>query len=225
MSLGLLVIAMFIVACLWPLICVLVDGIQSLSRAEKQIRADMRLWGVKMFLIIHAIYGLREWFCPGHCIDWREYGEIWLANFLLFSLTYVPFMLYARYRYFHAMVGSVNDRQDLIQLQGEGKEVVTFPLNHIMYLEVDDNYVDICLADKDGQRKEIVRSTLGGLESQLARYPQFVRIHRSVIVNMKFALKPHSKGSLTLMHGTQSRELPVSRSYQPRIDELFAHPK
>ena len=216
---------MLVFAIVWPSLSYLVDlGTSWWKASRKAVGLNLTVWGLKILLIVHVIYIIREMHCPGVCIDVREYGEIWVAVLLLFGFTYVPFMLYARYRYFHSMVGSIDQHSDLLLLKGQGKEQLTMQANQVVYLAADDNYVDV-FATGHKSEKHTLRATLSDLEAQLEPYPQFVRIHRSFIVNTQFSLKPISKGSLTLLHSDKSIELPVSKSYQPQVDELFIHPK
>lgn len=212
---------MLLFASFWPLLSFMVDTISTLFKVEI---GNIVFWGLKIFLMVHAIYLLRELLCSGNCIDIKEYGEIWMATLLLFVMTYVPFMLFARYRYFHMLVGSIGEHPNMIELKGTGKDQLTLSVDGIAYLSADDNYVDVHLVDSD-HKKEVLRATLADVEQQLLAYPQFVRIHRSYIANTRFALKPGNKRFLTILKDSKTVDLPVSKRYQIHLEKLFIHPK
>lgn len=229
LSLGGLLLFVLIFAIIWPLISYLVDGVTRLLDYGKEVTKNLFLWLVKIVIMTHVIYVIREYFCPGICIDLKEYGEIWMASFLIFLFTYVPYSLFGRYMYYHSLVGIPHEDLGLFILKGHGKDQLTFSLNDLIYLQADDNYVDVFLRnqfqEEQYMRKQVLRSTLSMLETQLMDYPEFVRIHRSIIVNAKYVLQPHKKGTLTVVNQDQKIQLPVSRSYQSKVDQVFTHPK
>ncbi len=225
---GGLLLFMLVFAIVWPLVGILIDwAVMKRVQDAKLVRTNLAIWFVKIAIVAHAIYAIREYLCPGSCIDLKEYGEIWLASGLLFLFTYVPFTLYARYMYYHSMLGLPDQSTGLIVLKGHGREQLTLTINNIMYLRADDNYVDLYLVGQNSSdhEKEVLRSTLTDLQSQLHDHPQFLRIHRSFLVNTKYVLKARKKGSLTVLHGSYRKDLPVSKSYQDQVDQLFIHPK
>ncbi len=222
---GGLLLFLLVFAIIWPLVSYLVDWIAGWKNSQDQLRFNFFLWFVKIAIMTHSVYGIREYFCPGYCIDLREYGEIWLACSLLFLFTYTPFMLYGRYMYYRSMIGFPGETTGMLTLKGQGKEQITIFINGLIYLQADDNYVDLYLDNTQSFKKEVLRATLGDLEVQLKDHHQFFRIHRSIIVNTKYVLKPHKKGALSVLLEKQQVELPVSRSYQGQVDQLFTHPK
>ncbi|MFY0605217.1 MAG: LytTR family transcriptional regulator DNA-binding domain-containing protein [Cyclobacteriaceae bacterium] len=85
-------------------------------------------------------------------------------------------------------------------------------LDEIKYISADDHYLEYHLMD--AKQKEIDRHTLSAIEKELPS--NFVRIHRSTIVNIDFVKALYSE-KLTLIEGT---ELKVSRKYKPNIQSL-----
>lgn len=224
-----LILFVLVFAVIWTIVSYTIDGIDLMLTYEKSVGNNLFIWAIKVLVMCHLIYGIRELLCSGQCIDLREYGEIWMASFLLFLFTYVPFMLFGRYMYYHALVGLSHEDLGLFVLKGHGKDKLTLSLNDLIYLQADDNYVDLYLRNQpkgeDYLKKQVMRATLNALEIQLIDYPQFIRIHRSIIANTKYALKPEKKGTLTVINNEQEIQLPVSRSYQHNVDQLFIHPK
>lgn len=222
-----LILFVLLFAIIWPLISMLVDAISIIwKKSRVEAGPNLLLWFIKIALMTHAIYWVREYFCPGTCIDLKEYGEIWVASFLIFTFTYIPFLLYARYRYYHSMVGELKSTPDLLVLKGSSKERLSIVLSRTLYFQSDDNYVDVYQINEGAlPKKDVLRVTLSELENQLKPFPQFIRIHRSVIINTVFVVKPEKKGSLVLVNKNQKIELPVSRSFQSNVDKLFIHHK
>lgn len=97
-----------------------------------------------------------------------------------------------------------------------GGTTVFLEIDRIDYLEAAGNYVHVCA----GRQRYTVRETLGSFEARL-RTHDFVRIHRSVIVNRRRirALKPWPTGEyiVTLVSG---KELTLSRGFRDRLPLL-----
>lgn len=205
---------------IWVIISYLVD-FSFEQRIKKDHAYDLKIWGLKLLLMIHLFLLVRGTSCDWTCIDEIEYLELWIACILMVGFCYLTFSLYARYLYFHSIVGKTELTAGAIELLGEGKESKVLSLEQIAYIKADDNYVDIFMADK----KETLRSSLSAIEEQLQPYSQFVRIHRSYIINFHFVADYPKKDTLLLGLENKKIELPVSKKYQKRISPLFTHPK
>jgi len=99
----------------------------------------------------------------------------------------------------------------------DGTRVHIIPAAKLDYAEAQDDYVGLCTEGK----KHLKQQTISSLE--LALDPaQFIRIHRSYIVNLERVTKiePYSKDNhvVVLASGTQ---LPVSRSGYARLRSLL----
>jgi two-component system LytT family response regulator len=88
------------------------------------------------------------------------------------------------------------------------------------WIEAAGNYVRLHV----GKDEHLLRATMEGVEAQLPP-GQFVRIHRSTIVNLDRvrALEPgfHGDYVVQLRDGT---ELPLGRTYRPKLEELLGRP-
>jgi two-component system LytT family response regulator len=103
-----------------------------------------------------------------------------------------------------------------IMLKSSGR--ITFlKTSEITYLEAADNYVRV----HSGRESHLIRDTLTNFETKLDRR-QFVRIHRSVIVNIDSIAEIralfHGDHSVLLNDGT---ELPFGRSYRENLEMLL----
>lgn len=90
-------------------------------------------------------------------------------------------------------------------------------LKKLAYLKADDDYVELHSEGK----KYIKKTTLKQYESSLPK-EQFVRIHRSYMVNVQYitAIEPYEK-TTHLVILTTGEQLPVSRSGYQRLKEAL----
>ena len=97
-----------------------------------------------------------------------------------------------------------------------GDRAVLLPAESIVWLEADDDFVRLHLADRSYR----IRSTLSGLHDRLDQR-RFLRIHRSAIVNADFITElrtqPSGEYNVLLKDGTVLR---LSRSFRNALKEL-----
>jgi two-component system LytT family response regulator len=98
--------------------------------------------------------------------------------------------------------------------------IVLVKPEEVDWVEAAGNYVRLHV----GKDEHLLRATMEGVEAQLPPR-QFVRIHRSTIVNIERirSLEPGFHGDYVaqLHDGT---ELPLSRTYRPKLEELLGRP-
>jgi len=103
----------------------------------------------------------------------------------------------------------------------DGALVHIIPISKLDYVEAQDDYVSL----HSGGKSYLKQQAIGSLEEQLDP-ARFVRIHRSVIVNLERVtrIEPYTKDSrvVILADGTQ---LPVSRTGYARLLEAMGDPK
>jgi len=99
----------------------------------------------------------------------------------------------------------------------DGAKVHIIPLEKLDYVEAQDDYIAL----RSEKKSYLKQQTISSIETQLDP-KQFVRIHRSYIVNLEriARIEPYTKDSrvAVLLDGTQ---LPVSRSGHARLKELL----
>ncbi len=99
----------------------------------------------------------------------------------------------------------------------DGSKIKIIPVNQVNYLEASDDYVKIVTADGTFLKKR----TMNFFEESLINY-QFVRIHRSYIVNTQLITRidPYEKdGHLVLL--TTGAKLPVSKGGYTKLKEVL----
>jgi len=103
-----------------------------------------------------------------------------------------------------------------------GAENLTLLIAEIIFIQSADNYVEIVYMDGDNFKKTLIRNTLKNIELQIKPYSNFIRCHRSCIVNMHFIEKLHQDYSShwITIKGYQER-IPVSRQYLLKLREAL----
>jgi two-component system LytT family response regulator len=98
------------------------------------------------------------------------------------------------------------------------KRIVIVPTEKIEWISAERDYVHLHVAEED----YMVRATMSRVETNLPE--QFVRIHRSTIVNLDyvFELRPLFSGeySVTLTSGVK---LTLSRAHRERLATIVPH--
>jgi len=99
----------------------------------------------------------------------------------------------------------------------DGAEVHVVPIDKIDYIEAQDDYVAV----RTGERLLLKEQTMADLERQLDPR-RFVRIHRSVLLNLDRLVRLEPTGKESRMAVLRDgRRLPVSRSGYARLQELL----
>ncbi len=97
---------------------------------------------------------------------------------------------------------------------------VLLPVDEIDWIETHGNYLKV----HAGRESHLIRATMQSLETKL-NPEKFVRVHRSVIVNVEKVkeIYPRSNGDqdLVLQNG---RQLMLSRNYRDKFFELLGNP-
>jgi hypothetical protein len=103
-----------------------------------------------------------------------------------------------------------------ITLSGRTKDSLMLNPSHILYMEVQGNYVDVYYLDESGKiSRKTIRTTIQQMEYTLENYPTLVRCHRTYIVNIFHVEKVNSsQQGLLLLLKYGNREIPVSRTYR-----------
>jgi two-component system, LytTR family, response regulator len=117
------------------------------------------------------------------------------------------------------LMDSVAERRGLKRFPiKSGGRTVFLQLEEIDYLEAAGNYVRLHI----GGQEYLTRDTMSSFESKLSD-SDFVRIHRSVIVNRKRIkeLRPWFTGEYVVIL-TTGKELTLSRGYRDRLPLLLA---
>jgi len=99
---------------------------------------------------------------------------------------------------------------------------LTLKSMNILYLESNDNYVNVYYLDNEKIKTYLVRNSLKQLEKSLKDYPIY-RCHRSFSVNIKNIkmVRKAKKGFELVINSPKEECLPVSKSYEKKILNLL----
>ncbi len=113
--------------------------------------------------------------------------------------------------------------EECIQFQSDNKsENNQFQPGDILLFNSAENYVEVVFKKDNAIKQTLIRTTFKNVEEQLKKYPEFIRCHRTTIVNTKYILKLASgyQGYRLIIH-EYDREVPVSRQYLLRVKEIL----
>lgn len=104
----------------------------------------------------------------------------------------------------------------------KGNLRITIKLVDLLFLESNDNYVNIHFMDGEKQKVFMIRNSLKYFQFQLKDYPIY-RVHRKYAVNIKnVKLLKREKNIYVLLINTYKEDnIPVSRTYEKEILELM----
>jgi len=101
-------------------------------------------------------------------------------------------------------------------------ENLTLQIADVAFIKSADNYVEIVYTEGDVFKKKLLRNTLKNIENQTKPYSNFIRCHRTCIVNMHHIeklSKNYNNHWLTVKR--YDEQLPVSRQYLLRFKEIL----
>lgn len=106
----------------------------------------------------------------------------------------------------------------------KGNLKITIKSIDVLFLESNDNYVNIHYSDNGKRKIYMIRNSLKQFETELKDYSLF-RAHRKYTVNIKNIkmLKKERKGYELLLNTELEDRIPVSRSYEKRIIQLLSN--
>lgn len=214
----------------WFFIILLTDYLAGLILNNKNItnyKTDIYIWLIKILLVVHVIFVIRGIGCQWQCLNLVEYAQLWFACVLFYILTYIPFTLYAKYLYVKETFSGKNEKQTALNTfeVADGRKKLAIEIANISHFNSDDNYIDVFyLNDQQETQCLTFRSTMKELEMRLRSYPQFIRVHRSYMVNMNYFKTFQGNpagGDLTIAVHNRKTKIPVSRKYKVRLTQLI----
>ena len=109
--------------------------------------------------------------------------------------------------------------QELVHFIADNdKDMLTVAVGLLLYVESQDNYVEVVHLQDGARHSELIRSTLKRIEAMAV--PGFVRCHRSFIVNLdQVSACQGNRNGLKLTLKGLDRPIPVSRAHAPKVME------
>jgi LytTr DNA-binding domain-containing protein len=120
-----------------------------------------------------------------------------------------------------------------IEKNGEDKQIAIYSGNKaeklslkykdIIFIKSADNYIEVHYLENSSVEKKLIRNTLKDIESQFTHHSNFIRCHRTSIVNMAFAEKlTRNYSGYNLKLRKLQNEIPVSRQYLIIVKEILS---
>ena len=95
-------------------------------------------------------------------------------------------------------------------------------VSEIVYVKSADNYVEVGYKEGEEIRKRMIRNTLKNMEQQLSGFNNFLRTHRTSIVNIQYIEKLHKNFNTYWLSLSGTKEtIPVSRQYLIMVKDLL----
>lgn len=95
-------------------------------------------------------------------------------------------------------------------------------VSEIVYVKSADNYVEVGYHDEGLVKKKMVRNTLRNVEQQLVEYNNFIRTHRTSLVNIQYIDKLNKNFNSYWLSLDKTKEtIPVSRQYLMAVKDLL----
>lgn len=94
-------------------------------------------------------------------------------------------------------------------------------VSEIVYVKSADNYVEIGYHDEGIVKKKMVRNTLRKVEQQLSEFNNFLRTHRTGLVNIQYIDKLNKNFNTYWLSLDKTKEtIPVSRQYLMAVKDI-----
>ena len=102
------------------------------------------------------------------------------------------------------------------------KEDLNFYTSQLIFAESDGNYVNFYLLTKGKIQRSTLRISISNLENQLDKYPEYLRVHRTFIVNLKqIEKRMGNKSGYRLKLKGIKEPIPVARKKIQEFEEGF----
>lgn len=208
---------LLVFAFLWPLVSYATDLLnRSVMPAggKSNPKIGIVFFFLKMILAVHAVLLIRLMLCDWSCIDGYEYTEMWFAVTLILGISYLVYTFHAKQLFYKNLIGK-GPETGLLTLKNKAGKTFQLDPKVLLYVKSEDNYVKmIFLGPNKNVRTTLFRMTLSAVETQLGGYSQFIRIHRSYMVNLSFLKHTDISSTLEIAAGAVCVRLPVSRKYR-----------
>jgi len=103
-----------------------------------------------------------------------------------------------------------------------GKESLKLIIANVAFIQSADNYIEIAYKEDDNIKKKLIRNTLKNIEQQIKPYSNFIRCHRTCIVNTLYIEKlnrDYYRNWLSIKGYDQP--IPVSLQYLAKLKETL----
>jgi hypothetical protein len=101
-------------------------------------------------------------------------------------------------------------------------ENLTLLISEVVFIQSADNYVEVTFMEGQKLKKALIRNTLKNIELQIKQYSNFIRCHRTFVVNLHYVVKlNHDYNSHWVTIKGYDEKVPVSRQYLLKLKEAL----
>lgn len=117
-----------------------------------------------------------------------------------------------------------NGKEKQVTIYSDSKtDKVTLKFKNIIWIKSADNYIEIHYLVNDVPEKKLIRNTLKNIEIQLVERPEFIRCHRTSIINISYSEKlVRSYSGFSLKMSYIQQNIPISRQYLVLIKDAIS---
>lgn len=121
-----------------------------------------------------------------------------------------------------SLIGSIEVNHAMVVLDPESGNELKLDASTVRFVEAMQNYVTVWYLKEGELTKQVLRSTLTATEKQFEN-TDVVRCHRSYLVNVDSikSVCGNAQGLKLQLKDVEDAEIPVSRSYIPKVKELL----
>jgi hypothetical protein len=175
----------------------------------------------------------------------RYVGIIYLSMFLMFKVLLIcvtPYVVLKIINYQVSLKETIFDLKEsnnrlkslladfqheetvkAVEIYSENKaEKLALEINSLLLIRSADNYIEIIYNEDDQYKKKLIRNSLKNIEDQLSKYTNFIRCHRTYILNsnhIEKLVKSYSGYKIRLRNFPE--EIPVSRQFHLKVKEAI----
>lgn len=184
------------------------------------------LWYTWMIVFVGGVVFLYKSFLAGFSdFTWLEYlNVVGRISGIAFIVSFFAIGLYGYLKGTNMKQLAANEEY---LIEAPGVSPLRLNLDQVLYIESDDNYVDIHIEVADRRDKIVFRSSLQNMEAQIVNpLTPMYRCHRSYIINInRVTVKNKKKRNTSLELKKYKDEIPVSGTYVDTILKLMQiHP-
>ncbi len=112
--------------------------------------------------------------------------------------------------------------KDIEFVSNVGNEKLSLKIADVALIKSADNYVELVYKENESFNKHLIRNTLKNVEQQIQPYSNFIRCHRTCIINKNFIEKLNrDDNKYWLIIKGYEEPIPISRQYLLKLKEAL----
>ena len=195
-------------------------------------RWQVALWFAwSIVWVASGIFLLYNWLGDWHDFHWRSYlgfiGNLGVLGLLpiigLLAYVHIRDLQNTLNLEISARPATTREGLALITFTAEnGKDRFALPLDQLLYIQADDNYVTIHFLEDNQPRQQLLRKSLKAIQDEKL-HPALFRCHRSCIINTgRITHVAGNRQRLSVRLSGMAMTLPVSRQYAGELYDRYA---